>query len=162
MNMHGIKRTVGAIAITCALQYGVCGSLTASASSALTAGAASPRSLAVGNRCANSSLHKPRPIFYAISEAGKPGAPHLSGTELETLARIRSLGRFKSLRFAKISHFENRRRQTFVVFDSRLGDCPDSIPGYGVLNGPCNLIFNPVRSVALFYFPSCIDHEKPL
>lgn len=52
--------------------------------------------------------------------------------------------------------------QIFVVFDARLGDCPSGIPGYGVLNGPCNQVFNPTYERPLFSFPSCIDHTRPL
>ena len=82
---------------------------------------------------------QPPPESYPADAAGKPGVPTLTSDELETLHRIRHFVRSKALRFAWVGGSPGE----FIIFDAYDGPCETWAPGYAVLNGDCNELYEP-------------------
>jgi hypothetical protein len=99
-------------------------------------------------------------VTYRAEDANKSEVPSLSAMERATLRRISSKVHSGTLRFAWIRP-PYPRLPDFVVFDAKQGPCP-AIPGYGVLNGSCNVFFSPTRDRPLAAAPFCVGHTHPL
>lgn len=79
----------------------------------------------------------PPPQSYPASAVGKPGFPALAPSERSMLRRIQRYVHSKTLRLAWVGNHE------FIVFDALDGPCEVSAPGYTVLNGTCNEVYEP-------------------
>jgi hypothetical protein len=82
------------------------------------------------------------PESYAVGDIGKPGFPVLTPAEAGMVARIGRYVRSNALRIAWVHGAHEGERQ-FIVFNAVDGPCKVSAPGYPVLNGFCNEVFQP-------------------
>jgi hypothetical protein len=114
-----------------------------------------------GLRCVPAAGGSGGMTTYRVADLGKPGVPRLTVTESSTVRRISAKVRSRTLRFTVLRDRVDPRLPALVVFDAKLGVCP-TIPGYGVLNGPCNLFFAPAREQPLAAAPDCIGHDAPM
>lgn len=114
-----------------------------------------------GVRCLIADTRRLGPWTYPVDELGMPGTPPLSHAQLVTVRRIAGKVHSPTLRYGLIRD-RNHLSPMLVVFDAVYGPCTRAIPGYGVLNDRCNIIFNAAEDPPVFTAPSCIGHTLPL
>ena len=82
----------------------------------------------------------PPPLSYSVKDIAKPGVPTLTADESAVLRRIRRYVHSETLRFAWVSNWKSN---DFIVYDATDGPCANFALGYEVLNGPCDVFYEP-------------------
>jgi hypothetical protein len=83
---------------------------------------------------------RPSPLSYAVSDLGKPGVPKFTARESAVLTRIQRYVHSETLRFAWVYGW---KPHDFIVYDATDGPCADFALGYEVLDGPCDVFYEP-------------------
>lgn len=98
------------------------------------------------------------PVSFLASDVGKPRVPVLSPSELRMLHAIMQYVHVPTLRFV----FLRAKTHRFIVFDAVAGPCQAGAPGYFVLNGGCNMYYQPPLDFKSAHAtPGCFMPPRP-